>query len=368
MHLAEDEIAAFGRASRVAPRVVPGRPLDQADHQRDLFRRKILQLLAEPEFGRRRDAADRLRTALPQVDLVEIRLQDGALVVTRFQQQGEEDFLDLAGDRLLLADAEQAAARKLLGQRARPLLGVAARLHGDEGRAQHAAEIDAHVAVEVAVFDRLQAFDQERRDVANAHQSAFLLVLAVQGGHARRVQPRAAQRALAGDIANRRDVAAGQCHFQDGRRDPAIDIVVASAGNPPARAVAVVGAGAPAIAITVRGGIQLGLQGLRVHRQPGAQHQRTRVHAGRHLPAQLAEALADLVVQVQHVRDQEAEQQRRGSKPPGQQAVAPDGALRIGAVAIVVVQVVFVFDAGHGRLGWRRFRGMRQCRVRFRRV
>ena len=368
VHLAEHEIAALGGALRIAPRVVPGRPLDQADHQRDLLGGQVAQVAAEPELGGRGHAADRLRAALAQVDLVEIGLEDGALVVARFQQQRKQDFLELAGVGLFLADPEQAAARQLLGQRAGALAGIAAGFHVDEHGAQHAAEVHPDVVVEVAVLDRLQAGDQQFRHFLDPHQPPLFLLLAVQGGDARRVQARAAQRLAAAEVADRHDFASGQRHLQLRRGDPAIDIVVAAAGNPPAPAVARIGACTFAVAGVVGRGIQLGLQGLRIHRQAVAQGQRPCVDPGRHLPAQLAEAFADLVVQVQHVGDQEAQQQCRAGQAPGQQARSPAAAACVAALVVVLQVVVLVFDARHGRSGWRRFRGMRQCREGSRRV
>src|SRR5690606_13102337 len=107
------------------------------------------------------DAADLLVAALPEVDLVEVGLQDQRLVVARLEQKRVQDLVELARRRLFLADAEQAAARQLLGERAAALQGLAAGADGDEQGTQHAAEVNAGVAGEVAVLDRLQAGDQQ---------------------------------------------------------------------------------------------------------------------------------------------------------------------------------------------------------------
>lgn len=69
---------------------------------------------------------DRLPAALTQIHLVEIGLQDGALVVTRLHDQRVQNLVELARERLFLADAEQATARQLLRQGACALADLAA--------------------------------------------------------------------------------------------------------------------------------------------------------------------------------------------------------------------------------------------------
>src|SRR3546814_6833856 len=75
---------------------------------------------------------------------------------------------------LLAADAQDARARQLLGQRA-AALPCLARLQVDPGRAQHAGQVDAVVVGEVAVLHRLQAGDQQLRYVLDPHQLALFL-------------------------------------------------------------------------------------------------------------------------------------------------------------------------------------------------
>ena len=146
--------------------------------------------------------------------------------------------MNLRREGLFLADAEQAAARELLGQRARALPGFArAQVH--PRRARDAAQVDAVVAVEVAVLDRLQAGDQQLGHFLDAHQAALFLLLAVERGDARRVQARGLQRLLArrrrarwpraSPTAPRRCRRGATC---------AVDIEEAAAGDQPAPAVA----------------------------------------------------------------------------------------------------------------------------------
>ena len=78
------------------------------------------------------------------------------------------------------------------------------------------------------------------------------------------------------------------------------------------------------------------------------QLQRTAVDAGRDLPAQLAEALPHLVVQVKRVRDQEPQPQAGRGQRPGHQTPPPLRGLP-NVVGLVVVGLVFVvIDSGHG--------------------
>src|SRR3546814_16296628 len=85
--------------------------------------------------------------------------------------------------------------------------------------------------------------------------------------------------------------------------DVAADVAEPAAGDHPLRTLVAVGAGALAAVLAIRGRGQLGLQGLRIHRHARRQHQGAGIHARGHLPAQLAEALADLAVEVQRVRE-----------------------------------------------------------------
>src|SRR5690606_34089641 len=217
-------------------------------------------------------------------------------------------------------------------------------LQVDPGRAQHARQVDAVVVGEVAVLDRLQAGDQQLGHVLDPHQLALLLRLAVERGDARRVQAHRLGRLAAAGVAQAGDAAARQPHLDPARRDVAADVAEAATGDHPVRALVAVGPGALAAVLAVRGRGQLRLQGLRVHRHAGRQQQRARVHAGGHLPAQLAEALGHLLVEVDGVRDQEAEPEADRRQRPGQQPPAP--VRPVSAVDLVLVFVVI--DAGHG--------------------
>lgn len=290
---------------------------------------------------------DRLPAALAQIHLVEIGLQDGALVVTRLHDHRVQDLVELARQRLFLADAEQAAAGQLLGQRAGTLANLAAGARHDPGRAHHATQIDAVVAVEVAIFHRLQAGDQQLGHFFHAHQAAFFLLLAVQGGNARRVQACAFERFAVAGVAQRGHAPARQADVDTARRHMPIHIDIAAAGDGEAAAVLLIGARQLRLTVvTVRRRIQLGLQRGRIQRDAGHQHQWPPVHAGRDLPTQLAEALGDLLVQIYRIGNQETERQRERGKSPDDESALPAGALRVGIVLEIVGSVVVV-ASGH---------------------
>jgi hypothetical protein len=113
-----------------------------------------------------------------------------------------------------------------------------------------------------------------------------------------------------------------------------------------------VGAGAHAGAVVaITGRVEFGLAASAHPSRRRAQHERARVHARGQLPAQLAEALADLVVEIDRVRDQEPEAEADRGQAPGEDAAAP---ARWGGVSVAVV-VFVVFDPrgfGHWFVGF----------------
>ncbi len=349
VQFAQHEVAAIQCTFRIATRVVEGRALDQPDQQRDLLGLQRLQVAAEPELGTGRHAMDRLAATLAQVHLVEVGLEDGALVVARFHDQRVQHFVEFAGDRLLLADAEQAAAGQLLGQRRSALAALPTGADGHPHRARDAGQVDAVVAVEVLVLHRLQAGHQQVRRLVHADQAALFLLLAVQGGNAGRVQARGLQRLAVVGVAQRGDRTIGQRQLEPTRGNPAIDVVVAAAGDDEAPAVHRIGGRLLALAvIAVGGGGQLGLQRGRIHRLAGGEHQRARIDTRRDLPAQFTETLGHLLVQVQRIGNEETQSQRDRSHAPGDQATPPQRAVVLLVVVVEIVDVVGIVASGHG--------------------
>src|SRR5690606_24753935 len=259
--------------------------------------------------------------------------------------QRVQDLVELAAPGLLAADPEQAAARQLLGQGAGALFFLA-RTQVDPGRARHAAQVDAMVVGEVAVLDRLQGVGHQRRHVLHAHQATLLLLLPVQRGDARGVQARGLDLAVTGEVLEGAHAAARDSGLDAARPDRAVDVAEAAAGDRPATVLVQVGARPHPVALAVGGGVEFGLEGLRVHRQPRRQPQRPRVDACGHLPAQLAETLADLLVEIQRIGHEEADPQADRRQRPRDQPTPPVAACA-AATGIVVALVFVVLDTGH---------------------
>ena len=129
--------------------------------------RDVLQLLAEVDLRRRREAV----RALAQVDLVHVELEDLVLGQGLFDLPGQQRFVDLALQGLFAGQEE--VARHLL----RDGRGALARAAGQVvQRGAHDADVvDAAMLVEAVVLDRQHRLFHDLRDVLDAHQVAPLL-------------------------------------------------------------------------------------------------------------------------------------------------------------------------------------------------
>ena len=107
--------------------------------------------LAEVEAGRLLDARDRDGAPLPEVDLIEVRLEDLVLAVLPLDDEREEGLDRLPAQRPLLG--EEQVLDELLGERR----GAARRAHPHgalDERPGEPSEREPGVRVEVAVLDR----------------------------------------------------------------------------------------------------------------------------------------------------------------------------------------------------------------------
>jgi hypothetical protein len=126
---------------------VSGRILRQPREQRGLGQRELAHVLAEVRARRGLDAVG----AVPVVDLVEVHLEDLGLRVHLLDAERDHQLLELAVERALVR--QEQVAGELLRDRRAALRRVEAEQVRDRG-AQDAAQVDAPVAVEVAVFRR----------------------------------------------------------------------------------------------------------------------------------------------------------------------------------------------------------------------
>ena len=178
-------IAPRQRTIGITARIVVRGTLDQPDQQRDVLRRQREQRAAEPELGARAHAVYRLLALLREEDFVEVGLEDAPLVEARLDQQRVQGLVELALEAALAAQEQH--SHQLLGNRAATLAHAAfARIHPQ--RANDAADIDAVMVLEIAILDRLQAADQQRRHILEPHQPAFFLVGSVQRRNRRRIE------------------------------------------------------------------------------------------------------------------------------------------------------------------------------------
>ena len=182
---AQHEVAAGQRAIGVAPRVVVRGSADDRHHRRDFRKAELRQRLAEVELAREPEAVDRARAVLPEIDLVDVGVHDVRLLEATLENDGHHRFLGLAPQRA--PAVEEVALHQLLGQRAAALLDLPG-AHVDEHRAQDRQRIDAVVAVELAVLDRLERRGQQRRDLVRGDDDPVLAVQREDAADQQRVE------------------------------------------------------------------------------------------------------------------------------------------------------------------------------------
>src|SRR5207248_9475901 len=125
------------------------RRADHAGEERGLVEAELLRTLVEVEARRLVDAEHRLAAAVPEVDVVEINLQDLVLRHARVEQDGQRNLHELAAPRPLLR--EEARLDDLLVDRA-AALGDAVRAEVEPERAGHADRVDAEVVAKANVL------------------------------------------------------------------------------------------------------------------------------------------------------------------------------------------------------------------------
>ncbi len=157
-----DALLAARQVGRRAGGVVDGGPADDRGEQGALGRGQLRDVLAEVGLGRRLDAA----RASPEVDRVEVVLEDLVLAALLVQLDGDDDLLELALDGLV---AGQEGVLDVLLRDGRPALGRTA-LQRDLDRAGDAARAYAVVGVEGTVLGGEEGLlhvvgDRGQRDV-----------------------------------------------------------------------------------------------------------------------------------------------------------------------------------------------------------
>jgi hypothetical protein len=185
-HALQHEIAPLARAIGVTARIVVRRASNLGDQQRELVQLELGERFAEVKLARESEAVNGASAILAQVDLVDVCVQQIALVVTDFERHGHERFAQLARPRALVR--QEVAPDQLLRQRARAFANLAGR-HVDEQRARHGDGIDPEVAIEPPVLDGLQRVGQQRRNLAGRDDEPVFAVRREQAADQDRVQP-----------------------------------------------------------------------------------------------------------------------------------------------------------------------------------
>ena len=190
-HAVDDIVApAFGRVV-MARRVVVGRPLDRAGQECRLRHAQLVDRLVEID---QRTGGDAIGAAA-EIDLVQIELEDAFLRQRLLHTDGEDRFLDLAREAVLVA--EQHVLRDLLGDgRGADLAPALADMHEIlDGGAHHGRGIDAAMGEELAILGRQHGLDHARRNGRDRHEHAALgrvfrqqtTVAGMHAGHDRRL-------------------------------------------------------------------------------------------------------------------------------------------------------------------------------------
>src|SRR6201999_1294205 len=100
-HQRDDRVPALNGAIGKESRIVAGRRLGERGKRRGFGDVQILDRLAEIALRGRFDAV----RAVPEVDLVEIQLEDAVLRVFRFDRAGDLRLFQLANERLVARQA-----------------------------------------------------------------------------------------------------------------------------------------------------------------------------------------------------------------------------------------------------------------------
>ena len=191
---------AHDREDGVAPHADDVRPLvgrvavrraDHAGEQRGLVEAELLRTLVEVEARRFVDAEHRLAAAVPEVDVVEVDLEDLVLLHPRVEEDRQRDLHELAAPRPLLR--EEARLHDLLVDRA-AALGDAARAEVEPERAGHADRVDADVVAEAHVLRGDERVRHEARQRRERHRRRDAPVDAVERPDALRRAARTGQK------------------------------------------------------------------------------------------------------------------------------------------------------------------------------
>src|SRR5581483_7300791 len=146
-----------------------GRRLDHPGEERGLRERELRGRLVEVVAGGRADAVD----AVPEVDLVQVQLEDLVLGVPLLELDGQRGLLELALERLRVR-ADHGVLHELLRDRRAALHDLAGDQVGDD-RPKHRGNVQGAVLVELVVLDRQDGLLRDRGDLLELDDLAVLI-------------------------------------------------------------------------------------------------------------------------------------------------------------------------------------------------
>ena len=136
------------------------------------------------------------RTALPEVDLVQVGFENFALVVAELDEQGHHGFVSLALQGSL--GREEEILDELLGERAAPLPN-SARAQVGEQRPADAPHVDSGMRFEALILDGNDRVDEVGREVFELNEFALLPIGSIVGAELFRFDQHRAQGAARGN-------------------------------------------------------------------------------------------------------------------------------------------------------------------------
>ena len=305
----QHQIAPLQRPLRESPRVVVGRPLDHANHQRHLVQLQLSQGLAEQILTGQTKTMHRALAVLTEKDLVQVGLKNFVLVVMQLQQQRHHRFGGFAGQAALIGQIE--VLDQLLGQGTATLAQLPGGGVDPEGPSNR-LERYAVVIEELPILNRHQGFHQIRRHLIKLEQNAVFMVGRIQTTDQQGLKARHCEVA-ARPLTQPGHISAGEAHVNPSRRLRAF-VELKTAGvqlHIIARHRSRSGAGGRALT-AIAEGIQFGEKVRLGQFLPDEQLQRPRVDLGRHGPALAGKLLLHHGIQVngearQHHQPHQAE-------------------------------------------------------------
>ena len=170
-HQRQHQIAALARTLGIAVGRDAIRTLDQRSKQSGLGETQVVDPLAKKAKRRFPDSMYLRRTALPEVDLVQIGFENFALVVAELDEQSHHRLVSLSLQGSL--GREEEVLDELLGERAAALSNAACTQIGEK-RPTDAPHVDSRMRLEALILDGDNRVDEVGRKIVEPDEFALL--------------------------------------------------------------------------------------------------------------------------------------------------------------------------------------------------